>query len=328
MKSDTAATLGIHTVNDLKRIVIAYAMISGNTFAFHALFSSIKEFAPGGDEAAVNQKLMDHLEYLLPTPDAKDSADFQGTLKLVEQHDLNGDIVPGILLEETAQHAVAQGKFAYAEDAYRLLGIKKEIIGLYAQRGEQFLREGKPSKAAMSFLVAASLDQPIGPNFQYLGPQLHADCMRNPRACTTILPVDELIEVGIHYLLSHDNLSERLLRAASAEQKRSVLGALAQYRDQDIHDLIQNLRKAAEAVSAIHDGKPNEYSPIGPLLLGRATATEGAWQYLREFSYEHPLGTLCVCIRMIGPKPMIIPVVREGKSLIEFLLPPEMLKAQ
>jgi len=325
MKSDTATSLGIRTIFDLKKIVIAYALISGNTFAFHALFSSIKEFAPGGDEAPLNQKLMDHLEYLLPGPEAKESADFQNALKLVEQSDLSGDIVPGILLEETAQHAVAQGKFAYAEDAYRLLGVKKEIIGLYAQRGEQFLREGKPSEAAMSFLVAASLEQPIGPNFQYLGPQLHADCIRNPKACVTILPVDELIEAGIQYLLSHDGLSDRLLHAASAEQKRSVLGALAQYRDENIQELIQNLRKAAEAVSSIRDGKPNDYSPIGPLLLDSATATGEAWQYLREFSHEHPIGALCVCIRMIGQKQVIIPVVREGKSLIEFLLPASML---
>lgn len=326
MKSDTATNLGIRTVQDLKRIVIAYAVMSGNTFAFHALYSSVREFAPGGDDAPVNQKLMEHVEYLLPTPEVKEAAEFQDALKLVEGHDLSGDIVPGILLEETAQHAVARGKFAYAEDAYRLLGLKKEIVGLYAQRGEQFLREGKPSEAAMSFLVAASLDQPVGPNFQYLGPQLHADCMRNPKACVTTLPVEELIEVGIRYLLSNDSLSERLLHATSDEQKRSVLGALARYRDEDIRQLIQNLRKAAETVSAIHDGKPNDYTPLGPVLLGRATATNEAWQYLREFSYEHPLGALCICIRMIGQKPVIIPVVREGKSLIEFLLPSEMLQ--
>ncbi|RJP20406.1 MAG: hypothetical protein C4520_11550 [Candidatus Abyssobacteria bacterium SURF_5] len=315
----------VQTIRELKKLVIAHALTAGNTYAFHELFSSLKEFAPVGDDSQVNKILMQHVAYLLPDQATMDCAEFKSALDLIEKQDLEGDAIPGTLLEETAKNAVIRGKFAYAEDAYRLLGIKKEMVALYSQRGEQFLREGKTSHAAMSFLVASSLDQPVGPNFQYLGPQLHSTCLRQPKTCVTILPIEELIDAGIQYLLAHDALSQRLLSLASLEQKRAILGVLAQYRDEDIHLLVENLRKAADLFSAIRDGKPDDYSPIGPLLLNRPTGTDEAWQYLRELSYEHPLAALCVCIRRIKEKTKLVPILREGKSLIEFLLPPEML---
>jgi hypothetical protein len=318
-------TSDIRTVRELKKVIIAHALVSGNTIAFHELIANVKEFAKGGDDAEVNETLLDHLRHLLPDSETADSAEFKSALEIVEQLDIKGDFIPAVLLEITAREATVREKFAYAEDAYRLLGIKKEIMALYAQRGEQFLREGKPSHAALSFLVAASIDQPIGPNFQYLGPKLHEQCLRQPKTCVTNSSVEELINTGIQFLLSHNTFAERLIAAAPADQKRSVLGTLAKYRDENINELIANLRKAVETYSAIRNGKPDDYSAVSSLLLGRATATGQAWQYLREFSYEHPIAALCVCIRPIGDKQVLVPVTREGKSLLEFLLPPEML---
>jgi len=154
----SAHSPGIQTVYELKKIIFAHAILTGNTFAFHHLFSNVKEFAKGGDDAQVNQPLMDHVAYLLPEQEELESPEFKSALERVEKHDFKGDILPAVLLEEAANNAVVREKFAYAEDAYRLLGIKKEIVALYAQRGEQFLREHKPSHGAMSFLVAAGID--------------------------------------------------------------------------------------------------------------------------------------------------------------------------
>lgn len=324
-KGKATDVLGIRTVEELKKIIIAHALLTGNTFAFHGLFAGLKEFAKGGDDSEVNPALMNHVGHFLPTRDTADSEDFQAALRIVEKHDLKGDVVSADLLEETARQAVAQEKFAYAEDAYRLLGIKKEMVALYAQRGEQFLREAKPTQAALSFLVSASIDKPLGPNFQTLGPQLHARCLQQPKACVTGLPADDLVDRAIHFLLAHETLSERLVTATPADQKRSVVGALAKYRDENIRDLVANLRAAAEAFSAIHNGKPDEYLALGPLILGHPTTTGQSWQYLRELSYQHPIGALCVCLRPIREKTILIPIVREGNSLVEFLLPPSML---
>jgi hypothetical protein len=317
--------VGVRTIGELKNVVIAHALLNGNTFAFHDLFSNLKEFSEGGDDAGVNEKLMSHIGHLIPDKETIESQQFIATLKRVEAHQMKGDIIPASLLEETARNALAREKFAYAEDAYRLLGIKKEMTALCAQRGEQFLREAKPAHAAMSFMIAANIDQPVGPHFQYLGPQLHAECLRKPKACVTILPVENLIDAGIHFLLAHDALAERLTHAAPAEQKRNILGALALHRDENIADLVRNMRKAVDAFSVAQNGKPDDFLAIGSLLLGRPTASGEAWQYLREFSYEHPVGALCVCIRPVRGKPALIPILRENKSLLEFILPPEML---
>jgi hypothetical protein len=316
---------GIRTIGELKNVIIAHALLNGGTFAFHDLFSNVKEFSEGGDDARVNEKLLTHIAYLIPDKETIESPEFASTLKRVELLNMKGDIIRASLLEETARNALAHEKFAYAEEAYRLLGIKKEMTALCAQRGEQFLREAKPAHAAMSFLIAASIDEPTGPHFQYLGPHLHAECLRKPKACVTILPVENLIDAGIHFLLAHDALAERLAHAAPAEQKRNILGALARYRDENIADLVRNMRKAVDALLAAQNGKPDDFLAIGPLLLGRPTASDQAWQYLREFSYEHPVGALCVCIRPVRGKPALVPILRENKSLLEFILPPEML---
>lgn len=317
----------IRDVAELKRLVIANAIVTGNTFAFHDLFSAIKEFSEGTDSSAVTEALWDHLRYLFPQGEAAESPKFRAAMELVEKHDLKEDTIPAVLLEETAKEAVAGGKFAYAEEAYRLLGIKKEMVALYAQSGEQWLREGKPRNGALSFFVAASIEQPIGPHFQYLGPELHSKCLAESTKCVTALPVEEIVDAGIRFLLQNDGLAERLLATVHPEQKKYVLATLAVCTDADLPELVKNLRGAVADFSKIVDGKPDDYASIGPALLGRPTGSNESWQYLKEFCTEHPLGSLCVCLKRVRDKIVLIPVVRDGTPLIDLLLPSEFLAA-
>jgi len=137
----------------------------------------------------------------------------------------------------------------------------------------------------------------------------------------TTLPIEELVDKGIGYLLSNDSLTERLLGAAKPEQKPLVLATLAACSDMDLPGLVENLKTAASELSGIDDGAPGDYASIGPALLGRETATGEAWQYLRELCFEHPIAGLCVCLKLVKNTPTLVPVIRDGKPLIELILP-------
>lgn len=310
----------------MKKRIIANAVATGNTFMFNDLFARLAEFSTSDGGSAAETRLHDHLSRLLTAEDDAGSADFQAACKLVEKHTLEDDTVPAGLLEATAKRAMTLGKFAYAEDAYRLLGIKKEIVALCAQTGEQFLRENRPRHAAMSFFAAASIDQSIGPHYQYLGPQLHVRCPAEPGKCATTLSGETLLDACIHFLLPIEPLAERLITNARPEHKGEVVATLAVCRDLDFSALVNNLRKAVAELSKLDDGEAGDYSSIGPALLGRETASGEAWQELCEFCFEHPLGALCVCLKIVKRAPVIVPVVRDGKSLIEHILPAEFLQ--
>lgn len=325
MKTKKAPATNIHDVDELKKRILANAVATGNAYAYHDLFSRLKEFLPVAGKGDAMDVLMKHLAYLLPDDEMTDSPEYRAALELVEGYEFEDDLIPAIMFEETAKRAVALGKFAYAEDAYKLLGIKKEIVALYAQTGENLLREGKAKQAATAFHVAASLDRPVGPHYQYLGPRLHADCFDKPEKCVTALPNDSIVDAGIRFLIFNESLADKLMDAVTPEQKKDVLATLAVIRDTDLPGLIKNLTDAVDAVSGIEDGRPDDYSPVGPALLGRTCGADEWWQYLREFSFEHPLGALCVCVRIVKETPVLVPVIHDGKSLIESLLPREYL---
>jgi hypothetical protein len=325
MNRQTIPLADIRTVAELKKLVAANAVATGNSFAFHDLFSRLHEFPEIGDDSGVDHALLDRVAHLLPRAEAAESDGFRAALKLVEKHQLKNDSVPAALLEQTAKEALERGKFAYAEDAYKLLGIKKEMVALYAQTGEQLLRDNKPAQAAIAFFVAASIEQPIGPHFQYLGPELHSGCMAEPQRCVTRLSVQELVDVGIDFLLANETLAQKITTQAIPEQKRHVLASLAVCRDMNLAECVSNLRAAVAALPETDSGKADVYSSVGPTLLGRTTGTGEAWQYFREFCFEHPMGSLCVCLKMVRNARVLVPAVRDGKPLIDLLLPPEFL---
>ena len=322
----TAQLAHIRNVAELRKLVAANAIATGNTFAFHNLFLRLREFPDTGDDSEISSAMLDRLSHFLPREETTGSDGFRAAMELVEKHQIKSNTVPAALLEETAKEALERGKFAYAEDAYKLLGIKKEIVALYAQTGEQFLREDNPRHASLSFFVAASIDQPVGPHFQYLGPELHARCMAEPERCVTEFSILEVVETGIGFLLANEALEQKIAAQAQPEQKRLILAGLAACRDTDLSELVGNLRAAVATLSEIDAGDPAAYSSIGPTLLGRTTGTGEPWQYLREFCFEHPLGSICVCLKSIRNTPVFVPAIRDGKPLIDSLLPPEYLK--
>jgi hypothetical protein len=318
---------GIRTIAELEKYIAAVAVATGNTFAFHELYSRLREFSVGDNDANVPPQLLDALAYLMPGEEEAASDRFRAATELVESCRWEGDAVPATILEETAKEAIACGKFAYAEDAYRLLGIKKEMVALYAQTAEQFLRNGKPKHAAISLFVAASIDDPIGPHYQYLGPELHAECRTRPQQCVTALSADPLLDAAIRFLLPHEQFVDRIESLIKPEHKKQIVGALAASRDLDLPGLVSNLRAAVAELSRVENGTPDDYGSIMPALLGRAIESGEAWQYLKDFCFEHPLGALCVCIKIVRYTPVLVPVIRDGASIVELLLPPELLKA-
>lgn len=325
MKIGKSPATDIGDVDELKKRILANAVATGNTYAYHDLFSRLKEFLPAAGRGGVLDVLLKHLAYLLPDDEMMGSPEYRAAADLVAGYRLEDDLIPAPMLEETAKRAVALGKFSYAEDAYKLLGIKREIVGLYAQTGEKLLREGKARHAAVAFDVAAGIDQPAGPDYQYLGPRLHANCFDEPEKCVTALPDDSTVDAAIRFLIANEALADRLLNAVAPEQKKDVLAALAVIRDTDFPSLVKCLADAVDAVSGIENGRPDDYSPVGPALLGRTCGADQWWQYLREFSFEHPLGALCVCVKIVRGTPVLVPVIRDGKSIIEALVPPEYL---
>jgi hypothetical protein len=313
------------TIAELKRRIIANAIAAGNTFALRDLFARLGEMPDLADDAAAPPELLDHLRYLLPADESPDTPELREALEFIGENDFADNAIPAAMLEETAKRAVKLGKFAFAEDAYKLLGIKKEIVALYAQAGEQFLRDGKATRGAMAFFAAASIDQPVGPHFQYIGPQLHAKCLAQPDNCVTTLPIEEIIDKALHVLVAGESLSERLLASARPDDKKEILAALAMCRDMDLPGLVKNLQAAASELSGVDNGQPDDYAAVGKTLLGRETGSGEAWQYLRELCYEHPIASVCVCLQMVKDTPVIVPVIRDGKPLIELLLPQKYL---
>lgn len=325
-KDNSLAEISIGTIGELKKSVLAGAIAAGNSFAFHDLFAWLDEFPDLDDNSAVDTKVLDHLRYLLPNEGVTESADYRDALRLVETSDIAGGTIPAAVLEQTAKTALLSGKFAFAEDAYRLLGIKKEIVALYVQAGEHLLREDKPKQAAIAFFTAASLDDPIGPHYQNLGLELHSDCLSEPEKCVTALSPELLMDTALRFLLPNEPMAERLLEAAKPEQKKQIFATLAVCRDLDFAGLVNNLRTAVEAFCKIDDGMPDDYAPIASMLLGRELPSSRLRQQIGEFCFEHPIGALCICVRLVRHKPVLVPVLRDGKSVIESLLPPELLR--
>ncbi len=323
----TEQALDIQSIDDLKKRAIANAVATGATFAFHDLFSRIKEFSGADGGFGPGDVLLEKCAHLLPTEEDAESPEFEAATGLIEKYDLGGDTVPAAIVEATARRAIELGKFTYAGEAYKLLGIKKEMVALYAQAGEQSLREDKPRHAAMSFFVAASLDQPIEPNYQYLGPQLHQGCLGAADKCVTTLPAESLVDAGIHLMLPSESLGEKLMAAVKPEQKGEILGTLTVCRDPDLAALAGALKDAAAELARLEGGDSRDYSSVGAALLGRKTTSNEAWQYMRELCFEHPIAALCVCFKIVKNTPALVPVIRDGKPLIEHLLPPEFLKA-
>jgi hypothetical protein len=316
---------GQTTIVELKRQIIANAIATGNTFAFRDLFSRLAEMPDLTGDSAMPPELLHHLRYLLPADESPERPELKDAREFIREYEFDDNTIPAAVLEETAKRAVKLGKFAFAEDAYKLLGIKKEIVALYAQTGEQFLRDGKATRGAMSFFAAASIDQPVVPHFQRIGPQLHAKCLGEPDKCVTTLTVEEIIDKGLDMLLANEPLSEKLLASARPDDKREILAALSVCRDMDLLGLVKNLQAAASELSGVDNGQPDDYTALGPMLLGRETGSGEAWQYLRELCFEHPIGSLCVCIQMVKDTPVLVPVIRDGKPLIELLLPQKYL---
>jgi hypothetical protein len=326
----TTNKAGLGTISDLKKDIIANAVATGNSFAFRDLFSCLGEFSDtsdSGDDVAVPPEVSDRLDYLLPGEEASESPELKSAREFVGRHEPAQDSIPAAILEETGGRAVRLGKFTYAEDAYRQLGIKKEIVALYAQAGEQFMRDGEAKKAAMSFFIAASIKEPRGPQFQQTGPQLHERCLIEPAKCVTALPTEQIIDAGIHLLLSDESLAGKLISSAGPEQKAEALAILATCNDTELSGFIENLRGVVSEFSGIDSDKPADYAFIGPALLGRETATKDAWQYMRELCFEHPLAALCLCTKPVHDTPILVPVIRDGKPLIDHLLPPGFSKA-
>jgi len=325
-KNKSLSELNIGTIGELKKSVLASAIAAGNSFALHDLFAWLDEFPDLDDDSAVDTKVLDHLRYLLPIEGATESADYRDALELVEKSDMAAGTIPAAVLEQTAKTALLSGKFAFAEDAYRLLGIKKEIVALYVQAGEHLLRENKPKQAAIAFFTAASLDDPIGPHYRNLGVDLHSDCLNEPEKCITAMAPDLLMDAALRFLLPNEPMAEKLLETAKPEQKKQILATLAVCRDLDFPGLVNNLRAAVEAFCKIDDGIPDDYAPITSMLLGRELPSSRLRQHIGEFCFEHPVGALCICVRLVRYKPVLIPVLRDGKSVIESLLPAESLR--
>lgn len=324
-KDKSHSGLNVGTVGELKKCVLAGAIASGNSFAFHDLFSWLKEFPDLDDDSPVDAKVIDHLNYLLPTEEVSESADYREALELVEKSEMTSGAIPATVLEKTAQTALLSGKFSFAEDAYRLLGIKKEIVALHVQAGEHLLREDKPEKAAIAFFTAASLENPIGPHYQNLALELHSDCLDAPEKCVTSLPLESLTDAALRFLLPNESMSEKLVEAAKPDHKKKILATLAVCRDLDFPGLVNNLKAAVDAFCRIDNGMPDDYAPIASMLLGRELPDSRLRQQIGEFCFEHPIGALCICVRLVRHKPVLVPVLRDGKSVIESLLPSEFL---
>lgn len=253
--------------------------------------------------------------------------------------------LPAPYLEELADRAIELGNYSTAHSALQAINSLDKKVNEFIVKGVELLqsKEVKGSEVssdesgsdslderirqvAFQFYQAIRIKEPLGHQFQYLGPNLYlenSEALRKYMKYVELNLIKELLEFGIQYLADDRAIAERIIKnLPSSKIKRLFLKHFAEFFSLGSENYQAFVRRYQEAVKLLKNAKEDrEFLTIQKVLLGRGTGDNQYYQFLRELAVEHPISTLLVTIELTSDgTPYIAPIIlKSGISLMEFL---------
>jgi hypothetical protein len=248
--------------------------------------------------------------------------------------------LPDQFLEALADRAVAMGNYASAHSAWNALGKLEKGVNQYIVKGVELLQSpvlrdesSDPQAfrqtihdAVNQFYIAARMKNPLGHQFQYASQTLHMkdpDSIRKYFKYIEAALQKEIVDFVIEYLIDDKTISARIIGVLpNAKARRNFLRYLAQQFSRTETDYRGFLQRYQEAIELFKAAKTEEqFLDVQHHLLGRSTATNESYQYLRELAVDHPISSLLLAaVAAVDNKVFLVPILmKSGQPLYEFL---------
>jgi hypothetical protein len=266
--------------------------------------------------------------------------------------------LPSELLLALGDHALRQGKYTSAAQAYEMLRIRQRMQEEILRQANAALEAGDIPKAVRGHMIGAALEYnyaafpeplPVVPDYQQRALILHAEYPERPEDSLPLLEPQLFIQKGVGYLvgagaaaaLESRPLGVRFAFLAELIRRRDPRWdefagryreacAIMREFDQRIRSAISRTDTATRSIAdEIDDALGEDPRRIPAQLLGRTIGEGEWWQYLKELAYAHPPAALFVSRQMVGHTEIIVPRYR-GDSPIPSelgLLTPALSKA-
>jgi len=247
--------------------------------------------------------------------------------------------LPMQFLIELGERAIQFGHFRDAHSTFKAIkGLDKKVNELAGEAiqilkskevtnpdNEQVL-EQKFAQAVDYVYQSAKLKNPIGNQFQKLGPQLHyedADSLRKYSKYVELTLLKEILEFSIQFLIDDRSISDKVLNALSTSKLRRLFLKELAIRfsggEQRYSEFVEHYHQAVNKINQAQAEK--DFIDVQKTLLGRGTGDNKHFQFLRELSLEHPISALLVTTQTTptGEHYIAPLILKSGSSLLEFL---------
>ncbi len=247
--------------------------------------------------------------------------------------------LPSELLIELGERALTFGHYRDAHSFFKAVKELDKKVNELLERALQILRskevsagendrvmEERVHEAVEIIYPAVKLKNPLGQQFQILGPHLHFEDVETARKYAKYVEltlVKELLEFGIHFLIDDRAIADKIINALpSSKLKRLLLKELAirlSGGQERYKEFVDHYHQAIERHKEAKTER--DFIEVQKILLGRGTGDNRYVQFLRELCVEHPISALLVTAH---PTPKgelyICPIMlKSGESLLDFL---------
>ncbi|HOF40894.1 MAG TPA: hypothetical protein PLD73_12540 [Candidatus Hydrogenedentes bacterium] len=345
---------------ELAAKAVAKAACDGDIVNLRFLFGPFSPARTASSERFETQKY----SYLLPDDEQEEERSFQDALELVRSRGVWAHIenewrmsrppqLPFELVLRLGDHAVRQGKYTSAAQAYEMLRIRARMQALFLEAADESLDHGDIARAVRGYVVASGLEYdyaafpeplPKTPDYQMRALVLHGDYPERPEDCLALQETGQFVMTALSYLLMSDETAARLEKRPESV-RLAVLKELIEcgdpawdafarrYREASElkREFAQRIQRAIEARTAaqgashknlageIDDTLGADPGRIPIALLGREIEDGEWWQYLKELAFLHPAGILFVSRQFIGDREIIVPLYREDSPVARTL---------
>jgi hypothetical protein len=345
---------------ELAARAIAKAVCDGDIVNLRFLFGPFSPARAASSERFETEKYA----YLLPDDEQEDDRAFQDALELVRSRDVWAHIenewrmarppqLPFELLLRLGDHAVRQGKYTSAAQAYEMLRIRGRMQALFLDAADESLDNGDVARAVRGYTAASDLEYdyaafpeplPKTPDYQMRALVLHGDYPERPEDCLALQETDPFVMTALSYLLMSDEIAARLEKRPE-NVRLAFLKELIESGDPAwdayVHryreaselkrEFAERIQRSIEARTAAQGAPPKNLAgeiddtlgadpgQIPIALLGREIEDGEWWQYLKELAFLHPAGILFVSRQFIGDREIIVPLCREDSPVARAL---------
>ncbi len=346
-KLETVKVVDPDTVNR----AFAKSIYLGDIVTFRLLFAP---FSPAR-QASTETFDMEKYRYLLPTQEMADKGEFKECFEAVKKPETRAHIqqeleanrpaqLPSDLVMRLADRATRLGKYTSAAQAYEMLRVRRKMQDLFFEAADSALAEHQVKRAAKGYIIATGLNYdyaafpeplPAAVNFQTRALMIHGSYPERPEDSVPLYPVEQLLTVGLSYLLADPESAARL-DDRPLETRLAFFAELVHQRDPEWEAYAARYREACAMTREFGD-RYRGYWAQGQLtratgdeiidqigydprrimahLLGRTLEGGEWWQYLKELADEHPAGVLFVARFALGDIEVLLPRLREGSPI-------------